>query len=500
MDNKRKSITNLICMALSQAVAIAFGMILPRLFVVSYGSEVNGLLNSLNNFLVCLNLFEAGIGAASLQALYGPVGRGQWDDINGVLSATNEYYRKTGKWYLICLILLSLGYPLIVESELHSLTIMGAVFLSGIGNVVNFYLQGKYTLLLRAEGKNYIQVNLATIVSTLVSLSKVLLIYLGADIVLILATGFAIQCIQTVYLLLYIRRNYPKLNLKAEPNYGAVSQKNFALVHQIGNLVFNNTDVMLITVFCGLKAVSVYSMFKMITGHLDQILNILVSSFNFMFGQSYQTDLVQYRKMIDLADSVYGALAYAAYAVALYLFLPFMEIYTSGVTDINYVDSKLAVLFVATAILSHTRVPMCQTVEIAGHFKQTMSRSVAETVINIVVSLLGVFLWGIYGVLLGTVVALLYRTNDFIIYANTRCLDRSPWRTYGIYLVNLAVLLATTIVFDILFGSIAIDSFLTLVVVAIPVTLVSLLMFALAQLLCFRHCREALGTLLRRKK
>lgn len=499
MNNKQKSIINLACSALSQLVSIAFGLLLPRLFVVSYGSEVNGLLTSLSNFLICLNLFEAGVGAASLQALYGPVGRGQWDDINGILAATNEYYRKTGRWYLICLVGLALGYPLLVESDLPTRMIIGAVFLSGISNVINFYFQGKYVLLLKAEGKNYIQVNLATITNILVNLSKVLLIFLGADIVTILGVAVIIQNIQTVYLLLYIRRGYKQLNLQVTPNYGAVSQKKYALVHRIGELVFNNTDVVLITVFCGLKVVSVYSMFKMITGHLDQILNILVHSFNFMFGQTYQSDRMRYRKMIDLADSVYGAIAYAVYAVALYLFLPFMTIYTQGVTDINYVDGKLAVLFVAAALLSHTRIPMCQTVDIAGHFKQTVTRSIAETAINLVVSLLGVFLWGIYGVLLGTVVALLYRTNDFIIYANTKCLDRKPWRTYAIYLVDILVLLATTVVFRVLFGSIVIDSFLKLMIVAVPVTLLSLLMFASAQLLCFRHCREAFRAILQKK-
>lgn len=500
MNNKQKSIRNLLYAALSQALSIAFALILPRLFVVGYGSEVNGLLNSLANFLVCLNLFETGIGAASLQALYGPVGRENWDEINGVLAATNDYYRKTGRWYLICLITLSVGYPLIVESELPPLTIMGAVFFSGIGNVLNFYVQGKYTLLLRAEGKNFVLTNLAAVINVLVSLSKVLLIFLGADIVVILAVAFAIQSLQAIYMLLYIRRGYDKLNLRAEPAYEAVSQKNFALVHRIGELVFNNTDVMILTVVCGLKVVSVYAMFKMVTSNLDQILNILVGSVSFLFGQTYQSDREHYKKMIDLADSVYGAISYAVYAVALYLFLPFMAIYTAGVTDVNYVDGKLAVLFVAAALLSHTRVPMCQTVEIAGHFKQTMGRSMLETAINLSVSIVAVFVWGIYGVLIGTVVALLYRTNDFIIYANTKCLGRKPWRTYAIYLVNLLTLLLTTVVFKGLFGWIEIDSFLKLLAVAVPLTLLSVAMFTAAQLLCFRHCREALAGILRRKK
>ena len=144
MNNRKKSLSNLACSILNQAVIISFGLVLPRLYVVSYGSEVNGLLNSLGQLLVYLNLFEAGVGAATMQALYKPVAQGDWASISGILSATNEYYRKTGKGYLLALVVLSLGYPLIVDSELSYLTVCGAVFFSGIGNVVLFYFQGKY--------------------------------------------------------------------------------------------------------------------------------------------------------------------------------------------------------------------------------------------------------------------------------------------------------------------------------------------------------------------
>ena len=118
MDNKQKSIKNLVYTALSQLISIAFGLILPRLFVTSYGSEVNGLLSSLSQFLVYLGLFEAGVGAATMQALYKPVAQKNWDGINGVLAATHGYYKKTGRWYFVGLLTLSLLYPVFVDSSL----------------------------------------------------------------------------------------------------------------------------------------------------------------------------------------------------------------------------------------------------------------------------------------------------------------------------------------------------------------------------------------------
>lgn len=499
MNNRQKSAKNIIYGILSQIMAIAFGLLLPRIILVSYGSEVNGILNSLAQFLVYLNLFEAGVGAATLQALYRPVAQSDWGCINGILSATNRFLRRTGQFYLGALILLSVGYPLIVDSSLPYWTICGAVFFTGIGNVVTFYIREKYRILLLADGKYYIVSGLTTVVSVLMNLAKIGLILLGCDIVLVLAVAFCINCIQVVYTLWYVRRHYRDLDVNAAPDYDAIAQKNFTLIHQIDSLVFHNTDVVILTVFCDLKVVSVYSMFKLITNHLDQILNILVTAVKFMLGQAFQTDLERYKKMIDGFESVNSAISYAVYSVALYLYLPFMALYTHGVTDVNYLDEKLAVLFVATALLTHSRVPMLQTIEYAGHFQQTVSRAVAEAVINLVVSLIGVYFMGIYGVLLGTVAALLYRTNDIILYANKKLLHRNCWRTYAIYFVNLLVLIGSQYLYGALFDGVDINSYLRFVMVGAGTGVIALVIFPLAQLICFPHFRQTLAEILKGK-
>lgn len=64
-----------------------------------------------------------------------------------------------------------------------------------------------------------------------------------------------------------------------------------------------------------------------------------------------------------------------------------------------------------------------------------------EAAINVIVSIAAVQFIGIYGVLLGTIAALLYRTNDFIIYANTKILMRSPKKEYALVLSNFLCLL-----------------------------------------------------------
>ena len=72
-SNLQKSISNVKFGILNQFITIALGIILPRLVLVSLGSEANGLLNSINQAIVYLALLEGGIGLTITKALYGPV-------------------------------------------------------------------------------------------------------------------------------------------------------------------------------------------------------------------------------------------------------------------------------------------------------------------------------------------------------------------------------------------------------------------------------------------
>jgi O-antigen/teichoic acid export membrane protein len=107
-----------------------------------------------------------------------------------------------------------------------------------------------------------------------------------------------------------------------------------------------------------------------------------------------------------------------------------MKLYTAGVTDINYIDSKLPILFVIIQFLSNGRCSSGYLIDFAGHFKNTQWRSVAESIINLTVSLICVQFFGIYGVLLGTIMALIYRANDMIIYTHKHILHKSAKITY----------------------------------------------------------------------
>ena len=169
---------------------------------------------------------------------------------------------------------------------------------------------------------------------------------------------------------------------------------------------------------------------------LNSLINSVNSGLHYILGQSYARNDGSYEKTHDTYDSFYMAMVFSLISVAYILICPFVKLYTAGVTDAEYIDYYLPVLFVMIQLLSCGRATSARLITISGHAKATQFRSLIEAGINLTVSILLANLIGIYGVLIGTVVALLFRANDIIIYANKKILKRNPIKTYSKVLIN----------------------------------------------------------------
>lgn len=475
----------------SQIVIAIIGLLIPRLFVSSYGSETNGFLSSLNQIFTYIVLLEAGVGTATLQALYKPIATDDKEKINGILSASAQFYTRTGWCYLGCVGLLAVIYPLTIKSALPVWEQVAVILIIGSGNSLGFFLHAKFRMLLCADGKTYIYTNASTLVQLGTSLTKVVLILLGMNIVFIQLGHLLLQIGLSLYITLYTKKHYPWLNLKAKPDKQAISQKNSVLVHEVSQMIFNHTDVLLLTVFTNLTVVSIYTVYNMIVDIISTLIGNIHNGFAFRLGQLYNTDKERYKGTYDAYETCYLALSVALYAITFIFFLPFMGLYMKGVEDANYLDKLLPVLFVSIKLLVSSRTLAGATITYAGHFKKTQWRSVLESIINLGVSVAAVLflrqyniMWGMYGVLIGTIVALLYRSNDMVIYVSKHILNFSPWRTYRKWLVDFVGILI--IVFLEKLFPINADGYIELFLYAAGYTIVGFAVFGGLNLFLFR--------------
>ena len=432
---------NLIVGVLGQVIAIILGLLLPRYFIGTFGSEINGIVNTVTQIYIYINLLEAGVGTATIQALYKPISSDNKQEINSILSATSNYYKKTGILYLLAVFVFAFSFPFLFKTTVDNFTIFCIVLFSGLGGVINFFFQGKYRLLLEAEGKSYIISSLTTSISIISTVIKIILIIKGFNVIAVQFSFFVINLLQVFVIGRIIQKSYKWIDLKVSPNYNAISQKNSVLIHQVSFMVFSNTDVLLLSMFIGFKIVSVYSLYALIFRTVSTLLSIANNSAAFALGQVFHKDIERFKKLIDTNEFVFFVLSFSAFTSVYIVIIEFMKLYTRGpgFSDINYIDKNLAFMFMAIEVLKSVKPVMNSVVNVSGHFKQTTNRAILEMIINLVVSLICVNIFGVYGVLIGTVCALLYRSNDFVLYVNKKILNRSPLKSYARWIFNIVL-------------------------------------------------------------
>lgn len=435
----KRSINNLIVGVLSQLITLGLSFLIPRLIILNFGSEINGLLSSIGQFIVYINLLEAGVGTATIQALYSRVEKKDVKSINSVLAATNSYYKRTSLYYLISIVVLSLTYPVFVKSSYDYFTVSSIVFLTSIGGVVTYFYLGKYKLLLIAEGKDYVNVSIATLISIFSIMLKLFLLTIKINIVMIQSYLLIVSLLQVFAYEVYIRRHYVWIDFKEIPDFKAISQRGSVFIHQISSLIFNNTDVIILSVISGLKIVSVYILYNMVFGYMESIIKNISSSTTSAFGQVFSRGDDKFSEFFEAFEVYFLSIMFAVFLNVFLFITPFIKLYTMGVNDISYIDPYLPLLFVTVKLLSFIRTPTGNFISIAGHFKLTQVRSIIESTINITMSIILVWYIGIYGVLIGTIVALLYRTLDIIFYSSKYILKRNPWISIKRIIINTAL-------------------------------------------------------------
>ena len=450
----KKGVYNIFWGVGGQVIILALSLFIPRFILKSYGDEANGLTNAIGQIFTYLALIEAGVGQAAVQALYKPLTINDTNTVSEILFATKKQFQKLTYIYIFSVFVFAFIYPLfIAKNDLSCIEVFGSQYLGvflfiliqGVTNALFFYFISALKQLLIADGCNYIIVNITTVFRVIVSVCKIILFNLQINLVALQAVYLAITVIEVTTYIFVFRKKYPDISLKSKGNF-VLEEKNSFFVHEISNAVFNSTDMFLLSLFCDLTTVSIYAIYNLVFTSVNTLVNQVHGGCYFILGQTYNKDRDEYINVHDAYDTIYMTFVFIFISISYVLILPFVSLYTNGATDISYIDTKLPILFCMIQLLSCCRITSSNLIKIAGHAKKTIPNTIAESVINLVVSIILVNIIGVYGVLLGTIIALCYRTNDMVIYSNKKILNRSPLKTYKTIIVNFLVFIAVAII------------------------------------------------------
>ena len=425
----KKALYNIISNLILEVIIVLYGFIVPKIIISSFGSSVNGLISSITQFLAYITLLESGFGPVVRSALYKPIANKDNKSISSILKITEKFFRKIACIFLLYIIILCFLYPLLVSKNFGWIYTMSLIIIIGISIFAEYFFGMTYKLFIKADQKSYVLsiIQIATYILSTVLI--VILAKIGASIHIIKLVSGLIFVLRPLLQNYYVKRKY-NLDLKnANDNY-ELKEKWAGLAQHIAAVIHGNTDITVLTVFTTLSEVSVYSVYNLIVRGIKSIMQAFTTGINDSFGDMIaKNEKDNLRHKFSIYEIFYNILSAIAFTCAIILIVPFVSIYTKGVTDANYVRYTFGMLIVISEYIWAIRLPYIGITYSAGHFKETKVGAWVECLSNIIISVILVNKYGLIGVSIGTIVAMTIRTIEFVYHTNKYILERSIWES-----------------------------------------------------------------------
>lgn len=406
----RKSLLNARVNLIFYFLTLALSFFSRKIFLDTLGADFVGLTGTLQNLLGFLNLAELGIGSAIGYVLYKPLFDHDETKINEIISVFGYLYRWIGKIILIAGCILACFLPLIFPNTEFDLGLIFFAYFSFLASSLIGYFANYKQTLLGADQKNYVVTayfQTAAIIKTIIQMA---LAYYTGNYYLWVIVELSFGIIYSFILNWKINQVYPWL--KSEVSQGRILFKKYPevmkytkqlFVHKISAFVQFQISPFLIYLFVSLQTVAFYGNYTLIIDKMNQLLNNLFGSVSAGIGNLIAEGNSQ--KVIQIFWELM-AMRFFIVGIAIFGFYQLMSPFILLWLGEEYVLPKsiLILLLIINFFISLSK-GTDSFLYGYGLFNDTWA-PVSESIIYIIVALIGGYYCGLIGVIWGSTISL----------------------------------------------------------------------------------------------
>lgn len=414
---------NTISSLVFQITTIICGFILPRLILKNFGSQVNGLVNSITQFLHIITFLELGVGAVVQSALYKPLADHDDAHISKIIRSASRFFTKIAIILLVYTAILVVFYPILVNKDFGHIYTATLILAISISSFAQYYFGVVDRLLLSADQKGYIQYTAQTITLILNTAACAVMIGIGASIHVVKLTTSIIYLLRPVALRLYVNQHY-KIDRKIDYTGEPIKQKWNGIAQHVAAVVLDQTDIVVLTSLSTLINVSIYSVYHLVLYGVKNLFLSLTNGFQSLMGEMLaKNETEELKRFFSWTEWLLHTGTVLVFGCTGVLVVPFVTVYTNGIVDAEYALPLFAALMTIAHAGHCLRLPYNILILAAGHYKQTQWNYIIAATLNIVISVLTVKVWGLIGVAIGTLCAMLYQTVWMAVYDSKHILN-----------------------------------------------------------------------------
>ena len=385
------------------ALTIVLNFLTRIVFIKAFGENYLGINGLFSNILSVLALAELGVSGAIVYCMYKPIVEKDYKHLAALMNYYKKLYQTIG---IVVAILGLLVVPFLsvlvnIEANIGNITFYYLLYL--LNTVASYFLVYK-TSILTADQKDYV-IKICKVVISVIQfcvLSIVALQLHNFYIYLLFQIGFSI--LNNYICSKVAERMYPFINehveLPQEEKRQIWNNISSMFSYQIGNVILNNTDNILISVMISTIVVGYYSNYSMIVAAISTFIQLIFGSVTASIGnlvaegnESKQRDIFNVLQLMSFWVTSFSVICFCV------LFQDCISILYTTHYLLNY---DIVIVCAFNFYIVNILYPIYCYRNTVGLFKDTKMIMLFTSLINLVLSIILGKVIGLFGILVAT--------------------------------------------------------------------------------------------------
>lgn len=406
----KNAIRNIIFGFINKFVVLLFPFAIKTVIIKTLGSQYLGLNSLFTSILQVLNLAELGFSSAVVYNMYKPIAENDTKTICALMNLYKKIYSIIGIVIIIIgLLLLPFLNHLIKGSYPNDINIyiLYLVYLSN--TAITYFLFAYKSALLTAHQRSDVTSNIQTITYLLQYVLQIIILFVLKNYYLFIFIQIITTILNNISVALITNKKYP--NYKCNGEVDESTKKDIKkrvtglMVQRICSTTRNSLDSIFISTFLGLNIVAVYSNYYSVMHSIIGIMGIITTAIVAGIGNSIVTETEEKNyKDMNKFNFIYMWLAGWCTICLACLYQPFMKIWMGEQYMFTYGVVILFCIYFYSLKMGDIRAAYSDA---KGLWYENRYRAITESIANVVLNIVLGKLFGVYGIIAGTLISLL---------------------------------------------------------------------------------------------
>lgn len=411
------------------SVIAILGLVKTKILLSCLGDEYVGVYQLFYQIYLYLSIVDGGIGASVTYQLYKPISDNNTKKINNIIEGSRRYFNKIGIFVIILGILISFEIMFFIkETTINTLYIKICFVLYIISSAISYFTTS-HSFLYEAEQKLYKSSNLNHMLSITESITAIIIAKLGGKLLTILICFVVLSVTKNIVLVVSSRKDHKYLKRSKKPDFSFKKDANSLIVNKINTLIFENSNVLIVSKFLGLKTVIVYNAYNQIVTMIKQMIQRFSAALLPSVGNLLVSEKEKAKNIFKELNALLFYLANTLVVPIFFMLSPFISLWYGSEYESTMIVCLLFSLLLYVEII---RISLETYVKASGEFKKIKNCGIYQSIVCVTLALILVNKIGISGVLLSTLIA--FTTGTFIQYPNIICKHIINDKTISYYL------------------------------------------------------------------